>query len=112
MNEVAGRLIYIAPVFVVRDLHNSIAFYRDQLGFEIDFTYDSFYASVSRDNCHIHLRCGRPTQRDQAALARDESIDASISVMNAEALAAAYESAGVTFAQTLRQMPYGLEFYV
>jgi predicted enzyme related to lactoylglutathione lyase len=50
--------------------------------------------------------------RDQAAFERSEFIDACIVVQNAEALSASFKSAGVPFAQPLRQMPYGVEFYV
>jgi catechol 2,3-dioxygenase-like lactoylglutathione lyase family enzyme len=112
MNDARGSLTYIAPVLRVPDLKRSLAFYRDQLGFDLDFIYEASYAGVSRDDCHIHLRCASPAPRDQAALAREEFIDASIGVQNAEALAATFKSAGVTFAQPLRQMPYGIEFYV
>jgi catechol 2,3-dioxygenase-like lactoylglutathione lyase family enzyme len=112
MNEARGTLTYIAPVFRVANLNQSLAFYRDQLGFGLDFCYDEFYASVSRDGCHVHLKCADPTPRDQAAIERDESIDACVVVQNAVGLSAAFQSAGVTFALPLRQMPYGVEFYV
>ena len=59
MNDAQGRLTYIAPVLRVPDLKRSLAFYRDQLGFDLDFCYEEFYASVSRDGCHIHLQCAR-----------------------------------------------------
>ena len=112
MNDATGRLTYIAPVLRVPDLKRSIAFYQDQLGFDLDFIYEGSYAGVSRDGCHIHLKCAHPSSRDQAVLAPDEFIDASIAVQNAEALSATFKSAGVPFAQPLRQMPYGVEFYV
>ena len=112
MNDAHGRLTYIAPVLRVSELRRSLAFYRDQLGFDLDFCYEEIYTSVSRDRCHIHLQCARPTPRDQAAFERDEFIDACVVVQNAEALSATFTSAGVTFAVPLRQMPYGIEFYV
>jgi catechol 2,3-dioxygenase-like lactoylglutathione lyase family enzyme len=112
MNDAPGRFTYIAPVLLVTDLKRSVDFYRDQLGFDLDFSYEDSYASVSRDDCHIHLRCADPAPRDQAAFARDELIDACIVVQNAEALSANFKSAGVPFAQPLRQMPYGIEFYI
>jgi catechol 2,3-dioxygenase-like lactoylglutathione lyase family enzyme len=112
MNDARGTLTYIAPVFRVADLQRSLAFYHDQLGFGLDFCYEEFYASVSRDGCHIHLKCADPTPRDQAAFERDESIDACVVIQNAEALSAAFQSAGIMFAVPLRQMLYGVEFYV
>ena len=112
MNDARATLTYIAPVFRVANLKRSLGFYRDQLRFGLDFCYEEFYASVSRDGCHVHLKCADPTPRDQAAFERDESIDACFVVNNVEGLSAAFQSAGVTFALPLRLMPYGVEFYV
>jgi catechol 2,3-dioxygenase-like lactoylglutathione lyase family enzyme len=112
MNDACGTLTYIAPVFRVADLQRSLAFYRDQLGFGLDFCYEGFYASVSRDGCRVHLKCADPTPRDQAAFERNEFIDACVVVQNVEGLSAAFQASGVTFAVPLRQMPYGVEFYV
>ena len=42
-------LTYIAPVFQVADLARSLAFYRDQLGFDVAFVYEGSYADVCRD---------------------------------------------------------------
>lgn len=108
----AATLSYIAPVLRVADLSKSIAFYRDKLGFEVEFNYENFYASVNRDGARIHLSCTAPAQRDQAAFEREEHIDACAVVCGAEALAATFASAGVPFSVPLRQMPYGTEFYV
>jgi catechol 2,3-dioxygenase-like lactoylglutathione lyase family enzyme len=53
---------HAAPVFQVRDLQASIAFYRDLLGFEVVVTWpedgDALHAGVSRGGVNIHLsRC-------------------------------------------------------
>src|SRR5215813_2145067 len=112
MNDAPGRLTYIAPVFRVRDLKRSLAFYHDQLGFDLDFCYEEFYASVSRDGCHVHLQCATREPRDQAAFERGELIDACVVVQNVETLSSTFASAGVPFTVTLRHMPYGVEFYV
>src|SRR4249920_4156329 len=98
MDSAQGRLTYIAPVLRVRDLKRSLAFYRDQLGFGLDFCYEDFYASVSRDGCHLHLQCANPAPRDQAAFERAELIDACVVVHNVEALASACAASGVPFA--------------
>jgi catechol 2,3-dioxygenase-like lactoylglutathione lyase family enzyme len=112
MNDAQGRLTYIAPVLRVRDLKRALAFYRDQLGFGLDFCYQEFYASVSRDGCHLHLQCAAPAPRDQAAFERAELIDACVVVQNVEALSSTFASARVPFTVPLRHMPYGDEFYV
>jgi len=105
-------LAYIAPVFRVADLTRSLAFYRDRLGFELDFTYENFYASVCRDGGYIHLQCGPRDARDQAAFEREERLDACIVVRDAATMSARFAAAGVSFTVPLRQMPYGTEFYV
>ncbi len=108
----SSSLTYIAPVFRVTDLARALAFYRDQLGFQPEFCYEDFYASVCRDGCHLHLQCAPPTPRDQAVFERDEHIDACVVVRRAEELSADLASKGGTFVVPLRQMPYGSEFYV
>jgi catechol 2,3-dioxygenase-like lactoylglutathione lyase family enzyme len=112
MNDRPSSLTFIAPVFQVADLARSLSFYRDQLGFDVEFCYEGFYASVCRDGCRIHLKCARAAPRDQAASEREEELDACLGVQSAEVLSASFASAGVTFAVPLRQMPYGIEFYV
>jgi catechol 2,3-dioxygenase-like lactoylglutathione lyase family enzyme len=112
MNERRGSLSYIAPVFRVADLGRSLQFYRGKLGFELDFSYENFYASVHRDRCYIHLNCAPAAARDQAAFERAEHLDACAVVTAAAPLAAEFVAAGVTFSLSLREMPYGTEFYV
>ena len=112
MDEPSTTFSHIAPVFRVNDLARSLAFYREQLGFELEFNYENFYASVCRDGCHIHLQCAPPAQRDQAAFERSEHLDACIVIRNAEAISQTFTTAKVAFAVPLRRMPYGTEFYV
>ena len=105
-------LTYIAPVFRVADLDRSLAFYCEQLGFELEFNFEDLYASVVRDDCHIHLKAEQPLPRDEEALANEEHLDACLIVADAAALAAAFAAAGVTFAIAPRTMLYGREFYI
>ena len=112
MNELRASLTYLASVFRITDLSRSIRFYRDQLGFELEFSYENFCASVHRDGCYIHLNCSSPTVRDQAAFERAEHLDACAVISGAETLAAEFSAAGATFSVPLRTMPYGREFYV
>ena len=106
------QLVYVAPVFRVADLDRALSYYRDRLGFEIEFVYGRIYASVLRDGCRIHLKCAPPATRDQAAFEAAEHLDACIGVRDAEALASGFASAGVVFSVPLRAVPYGREFYV
>ena len=112
MRESTNRLTYVAPVLRVTDLQRSLSYYRNQLGFQLEFDYGGFYASVIRDACRVHLNCAAPSQRDQKAFETAEHLDACFGVEDAEALANAFASSGAAFSVLLRAMPYGSEFYI
>ena len=65
--RVGVQITSLAPQFLVDDLSSAIAYYCDRLGFECDFVYESFYASVSRDGFSIHLKCAPKTVADRAS---------------------------------------------
>ena len=45
----------VSPIFTVKDIRASLAYYVDVLGFKIDWGGDTAFASVSRGCCHIML---------------------------------------------------------
>jgi catechol 2,3-dioxygenase-like lactoylglutathione lyase family enzyme len=112
MHRNEPALDYVAPVLRVADLARALAFYRDRLGFALEWDYEGFYACVARDGCRIHLNRAPPVPRDQAAFEAAEHLDACFVVTGAGALSAQFASAGATFSVALRTMPYGQEFYV
>jgi catechol 2,3-dioxygenase-like lactoylglutathione lyase family enzyme len=59
----ARNLVAISPFFIVKDLQASVAFYRDRLGFTLDFQGpdgDVYYAGVKRDGIGIMLKAILP----------------------------------------------------
>ena len=110
--EASQSLTYVAPVLRVSDIARSLAFYSDRLGFAVEFVYESFYAGVCRDGCHIHLKGSPPPPRDEIAFEREEHIDIYIGVQSAETLSERFASAGVAFVVPLPTCLYGTEFYV
>ncbi len=76
MKEPQLNLKYVAPVFCVTDLARSLSYYRNALGFEVEFDYEGFYAGILCDGCRIHLKCSPPPMRDQAAFEAAEHLDA------------------------------------
>lgn len=103
------------PILFSRDVTAAAAFYRDQLGFEIDFLHGQppFYGAVSRDGACLHLRFVH--EPNFVALARTEEslILATIQVTGVEALFAEFEARGVDLPQRLvRQTWGGLDFHV
>jgi hypothetical protein len=78
------------PVVFVLNVQTSAAFFRDKLGFAIDFLHGlpPFYASVSRGAARLHLRFVHDVE-------------------DIKGLFAEYKAAGVDFVQPLRKEPWG-----
>src|ERR1051325_8453213 len=57
------NLLSIRPFFIVKDLQTSIAYYRERLGFQVDFQGPEdgvYYAGVSRDGAAVMLKAITP----------------------------------------------------
>ena len=109
----AAQIIGIAPQFLVDDLDRAIAYYRDQLGFSVDFTYQSFYASVSRDGFAIHLKHGPRLAADRAHRKEHEHLDAYVAVTGIRSLFSELQKRGADVIKPLEERPWAcLDFYV
>lgn len=109
----ATRITGIVPQFLVDDLHRAIAYYCDQLGFELDFQYEDFYASVSRDGFAIHLKCGPKSPADREYRKQNEHLDAYIAVAGVRSLYRELESRSARVLKPLEERPWGcIDFYV
>jgi hypothetical protein len=109
----SARLIGIAPQFLVDDLNISLPYYRDKLGFGIDFCYESFYAGVSRDGCTIHLKCAPKALGDRAHRKQREHLDAYLSVTGVATLYEELRSRGALIIKSLEARPWScIDFYV
>lgn len=108
-----AHLTGIAPQFLVDDLDRAIAYYREKLGFELDFVYESFYASVSRDGFAIHLKHAKKPAVDREQRKRDEHLDAYISVSGIRDLFGELGTRGALVIRPLEERPWAcLDFYV
>src|SRR5579863_2091830 len=90
----APSLSGIAPQFLVGDLDRAIEYYCNALGFQCDFIYDEFYASVSRDGYAIHLKHATVPAEDRERRRREEHLDAYVSVSGVRALLGELETRG------------------
>jgi len=107
------RLTGIAPQFLVDDLDAAIAYYRGRLGFELDFCYESFYASVSRDGFAIHLKCAPKTIADRSHRKQHEHLDVHIGVVGVTSLQDELRSRGALITKPLEERPWSCrDFYV
>jgi catechol 2,3-dioxygenase-like lactoylglutathione lyase family enzyme len=93
-----------APVFVVQDVPQSVAHYRDILGFRVEFTYGepTFYAGVERDRVLIHLQAAAETKRAPGQSA------VYIFVIGVEALHEELKARGARLLGAPKDYPYGM----
>jgi catechol 2,3-dioxygenase-like lactoylglutathione lyase family enzyme len=109
----AAQVIGIAPQFLVDDVDRAIAYYRDRLGFELDFKYESFYASVSRDGFAIHLKQAEKLAADRAHRKQNEHLDAYIAVSGVRHLFGELQTRGADVLRPLTEQPWAcVDFYV
>lgn len=107
------RITGIVPQFLVDDLKAAIACYVDQLGFALDFTYEDFYAGVSRDGQAIHLKEGPRLAGDREHRREHEHLDAYIAVTGVEALYQELQARGARITRPIGERPWArVDFYV
>jgi catechol 2,3-dioxygenase-like lactoylglutathione lyase family enzyme len=108
-----AHLTGIAPQFLVDDLNTAIGYYRDKLGFNLDFCHESFYASVSRNGFAIHLKCAPKTVSDRAHRKQHEHLDAYVTVTGVATLHDELWSRGALITKPLEKRPWSCtDFYV
>jgi catechol 2,3-dioxygenase-like lactoylglutathione lyase family enzyme len=103
------------PVLFVRNVSASAQFFREKLGFEIDFLHGRppFYASVSRGSARLHLRFVHQPNFAELAAREASLILATIEIPEIETLFQEFEGNGVEFAQMpIRQAWGGTDFHV
>jgi uncharacterized glyoxalase superfamily protein PhnB len=103
------RLTRAVPVILVANVQASAEFFRETLGFSIDFLHGqpAFYGSVSRDGACVHLKFVHEPVLVVSAQDRDGFITAFIEVEDVKALFTEYVTAGATFDQKLRKQAWG-----
>jgi catechol 2,3-dioxygenase-like lactoylglutathione lyase family enzyme len=113
MSEQARNLVAITPFFIVKDLQASVAFYRDRLGFELEFQGpegDVYYAGMRRDGVGVMLKtispdvlpCPNHTRHPWARW------DAYVYTLDPDTLYQEYRDRGVTFTKELAFIDDGL----
>lgn len=109
----AVQVTGIAPQFLVDDLDRAIAYYCDKLGFELDFRFQDFYASVTRDGSALHLKLAPKLAAEREHRKHNEHLDAYISVSGIRDLFRELEVRGAQVIKPLEERPWRcLDFYV
>ena len=89
-------------------------FFRDQLGFAIDFLHGdpAFYASVSRDEACIHLRFVPQPPFVAGLREQEQLLSVSVTVANVKELFTEYEARHVPFVHRLKKEPWGQSSFI
>jgi catechol 2,3-dioxygenase-like lactoylglutathione lyase family enzyme len=112
------RLITAMAHVYVTDIARATAFYRDQLGFTIVFTYGNppFFGQVARDGATFYLRHVDEPLIDDELRRKEQLRSVAIAVESREqvkALFASLQARGVPMHQPLKKRPWGdLDFLV
>lgn len=110
MNTYPVDIKSMAPQLLVASLQRSIAFYEAYLGFKVSFVYEDFYAGLTNGIYELHLKLDY--SGDVRPHKGPEDPDLVFSVGAIGPLFEAVSAAGANITQPLREMPYGMEFYV
>jgi uncharacterized glyoxalase superfamily protein PhnB len=99
-----SRFCAAATLFVVRDVLKAVAYYRDVLGFKVDFTYGDpvFYGGVERGDVTIHFQAAHKTQRESGQGA------VNVFVTEVDALHDELRSRGATIVHPPGDRSYGM----
>lgn len=103
----------IAPQFFTTDMHATLKYYKEKLGFDCLGTWQDppEYAIVARDHHNIHFRRAEPATPNPGKDA-DELLDAYVFVEDADALFEEYSLRKVEFARGLGNMPWNSREFV
>jgi len=117
-----ATILCAEPQLLVTDIKRSCEFFRDKLGFSLVFSYGKppYYAQVGRDAARLNLRCveARCVERpviESTVRDREELLSVSMTVATADEiklLFLEFQSAGVSFHQTLKKQPWGAKNFV
>jgi uncharacterized glyoxalase superfamily protein PhnB len=117
-----ATIVSAEPQLFITDIKRSCEFFCEKLGFSLVFTYGKppYYAQVGRDAARLNLRCVELRCVEQSLVDspirdREELLSASMTVATADEiklLFLEFQSAGVTFHQTLKKQPWGARNFV
>lgn len=112
-----ATIVGAEPQLLVTNVERSCAFFCEQLGFEVAFSFGApaYYAQVHRDAAHLNLRCVERGLTQLPGRERQELLSASMTVATAaeiKLLFLEFEAAGVVFHQRLKKQPWGARNFI
>jgi uncharacterized glyoxalase superfamily protein PhnB len=112
-----ATIVCAEPQLFVTDIKRSCNFLRQKLGFSVVFSYGDppYYAQVGRDGARVNLRHVEGPLIESMVRDREELLSVSMTVATAneiKLLFLEFQSAGVTFHQTLKKQPWGAKNFI
>jgi len=112
-----ATIVCAEPQLFVADIKRSCEFFREKLGFSLVFSYGEppYYAQVRRDAARLNLRFVESPAVESTIRDSELRLSASMTVATADEiklLFLEFQSAGVSFNQTLKKQPWGAKNFV
>ncbi len=117
-HEIGPRHFFgVLPVFLVDDVLKAVEYYRDVLGFEVDFLYGTppYYASVSRDDAIFNFNLSEPAGRRNniASAGPGNGVDAYVVVSDVDEVYEEMRESGANVVFPIESLEYGMrEFHI
>ncbi|WP_165806486.1 VOC family protein [Chitinophaga parva] len=102
----------MSPQLLVKDIARAVQFYANALGFSVDFRYEDFYAGIIKDGYSIHLKVDGDNAEGKSSQGNSENVSIIFNISHIESLYDELCTEGISISQSLRDMPYGKEFYI
>ncbi|GLK57429.1 putative glyoxalase superfamily protein PhnB [Methylopila capsulata] len=115
MNKRSETRMTVIPILFVRDVPLAAGYFKDKLGFEVDFLHGEppFYGSVSRGRACFHFRCVKRPNFVELAAREPSLILATVEVDDVHGLFREFEAHGADIRQQPTRQPWGgTDFHV
>lgn len=102
------------PQIFVTDFAAAVTFYRDRLGFAVEYLYGDppYYGLVRHDGVALNLRHVDVYPIDAARRDAEDLLAVTIVVHGVKALFLHYREQGIPFAQPYREQPWGAHDFI
>jgi uncharacterized glyoxalase superfamily protein PhnB len=112
-----ATIVGAEPQLFVTDINTSCKFFQEKLGFSLVFSYGDppYYAQMGRDAARLNLRRVERPVIESTVRDGEELLSVSMTVATAKEiklLFLEFQSAGVTFHQTLKKQPWGAANFI
>jgi uncharacterized glyoxalase superfamily protein PhnB len=112
-----ATIVGAEPQLFVTDINTSCKFFQEKLGFSLVFSYGDppYYAQMGRDAARLNLRRVERPVIESTVRDGEELLSVSMTVATAKEiklLFLEFQSAGVTFHQTLKKQPWGATNFI